>query len=227
MNYYYTTDGTEVLGPHSLDDILVEFRSGAFPNGTKVCAEGRQDWQPIQAFILPRPRAPQRSQQNIGPYAAATMQQDEKPLFRTSIHKAIYALYIAKGSCIPIALMIMLLVSREGEFPSRAIWFMSGFLFICMSISALAAAITYRTSELLITNRRVLIKVGLISRRTTEMFINKIESIAVDQGIFGRLCDFGTVTIRGTGGSSEPFAMIGHPLEFRNHVQQIQSRTNA
>jgi uncharacterized membrane protein YdbT with pleckstrin-like domain len=94
-----------------------------------------------------------------------------------------------------------------------------------IACSVIAAAIMYRNSEFLITNRRVLIKVGLISRRTTEMFINKIESITVDQGIFGRLWDFGTVTIRGTGGSAQPFRMIAQPLEFRNHIQQIQSRT--
>jgi len=56
-----------------------------------------------------------------------------------------------------------------------------------------------------------------------EMFVSKIESVAVNQGIVGRMFDYGTVTIRGTGGTAEPFKVIAHPIEFRNYLQRIQS----
>ncbi len=91
----------------------------------------------------------------------------------------------------------------------------------------LPAVVVYTTSELVITDRRVLIKVGFIRRRTLEMFISKIESVGVSQGLFGRLFDYGTVTISGTGGSAEPFKTIADPLGFRNCVQRIQSHTEA
>jgi len=49
----------------------------------------------------------------------------------------------------------------------------------------------------------------------------KIESIAVDQALTGRRkFSFGTITVRGTGGTPEPFAKIAHPLEFRRRVQE-------
>ncbi len=79
------------------------------------------------------------------------------------------------------------------------------------------AWIKYATTELAITNKRVIAKSGLIQRKTMEMFLNKIESVQVEQGVLARMFDYGTVTISGTGVSSAPFANIAAPLEFRKH----------
>lgn len=77
------------------------------------------------------------------------------------------------------------------------------------------------TTELAITNKRVVIKVGLISRKTVEMNLNKIESITVDQTILGRILGYGSIIINGTGGTKEPFSNIRDPLAFRRQYQQI------
>jgi Bacterial PH domain len=53
-----------------------------------------------------------------------------------------------------------------------------------------------------------------------ELLLSKIESIGVDEGLMGRMLGYGTVTVRGTGGTPEPFARILHPMEFRRQVQQ-------
>jgi hypothetical protein len=53
MNYYYSTDGNKVLGPHSLDELLARHRSGALPGTTQVCAEGQKTWQRIDSFDPP------------------------------------------------------------------------------------------------------------------------------------------------------------------------------
>lgn len=74
------------------------------------------------------------------------------------------------------------------------------------------------TSEFAVTNRRVIIKVGLISRRTVELKLDKLESIGVDQTILGRILGYGTITVRGTGGTNEQFRAIARPLEFRKAV---------
>jgi len=75
-------------------------------------------------------------------------------------------------------------------------------------------------TEMAVTNRRVVIKTGLASRRTIEMLLNKIESIEVNETAFGRILGFGTIVVIGTGGTLEPFHKMARPLEFRNHVQQ-------
>jgi uncharacterized membrane protein YdbT with pleckstrin-like domain len=82
-------------------------------------------------------------------------------------------------------------------------------------------------TEMAVTNKRVLIKQGVFGRRTLEILLQKIESIAVEESMSGRILGFGTVIVRGTGGTPEPFKKMAHPLEFRRHVEeQVESLMN-
>jgi len=87
--------------------------------------------------------------------------------------------------------------------------------------------IEYWTSEFAVTNKRVIMKVGLIRRETLELNLQRIESLNVDQSLMGRLLGYGTITIIGTGGTREPFPRIAHPLEFLKAVQEQLSRSTA
>jgi uncharacterized membrane protein YdbT with pleckstrin-like domain len=80
------------------------------------------------------------------------------------------------------------------------------------------------TSEFAVTNRRVIIKIGLVSRRTVEVKLDKIESIGVEQSILGRILGYGTIVVRGTGGTYETFRAIARPLEFRRAVNDATER---
>jgi uncharacterized membrane protein YdbT with pleckstrin-like domain len=86
--------------------------------------------------------------------------------------------------------------------------------------TGLSSYINYTSSEFGVTNRRVLIKVGFVRRRSLELFLQKLEGIGVDQGILGRIFGYGTITVTGTGGTKEVFRAIAAPLEFRRMVQQ-------
>ncbi len=83
----------------------------------------------------------------------------------------------------------------------------------------LAPIIDRWQSEFVITNRRIIIKTGLIARRTVEMNLSKIESVNVDQSVMGRILGYGSITIIGTGGTKETFHIISKPLEFRKAFQ--------
>jgi uncharacterized membrane protein YdbT with pleckstrin-like domain len=83
-----------------------------------------------------------------------------------------------------------------------------------------AKALTWRSAEFAVTNKRVILKTGFIQSKTAEMFLNKIESVGVDQSIAGRVLGYGTVAIRGTGGSLEPFHHVSNPLRFRKEIQE-------
>ncbi len=75
------------------------------------------------------------------------------------------------------------------------------------------------TTEIAITNRRIILKRGFIRRDTAEMHMEKVESVDVNQSLFGRMLDYGDVTVRGTGAGLETLRLIDAPLEFRNHVK--------
>jgi uncharacterized membrane protein YdbT with pleckstrin-like domain len=76
-------------------------------------------------------------------------------------------------------------------------------------------------SEFVITNRRIIIKTGFIARSTFEMNLSKIESVNVDQTITGRILNYGSITIIGTGGTKETFHNISKPLNFRKAFQEM------
>lgn len=77
------------------------------------------------------------------------------------------------------------------------------------------------TDEFAITNKRVIIKTGLISRKTIELNLTKIESVNVDQSILGRILGYGSLQIVGTGGTKEVFPNINNPLTFRKKFQEL------
>ena len=76
------------------------------------------------------------------------------------------------------------------------------------------------SDEFVITNKRIVIKTGLLSRRTLEMNLNKVETVNVDQSIFGRLLGYGNVTVIGTGGTRETFSNLSNPIAFRRNFQE-------
>jgi len=91
----------------------------------------------------------------------------------------------------------------------------------------LAAAIFFgiglvrrNATEMAVTNKRVIVKSGLADRRTIELLLQRIESIAVEEPALGRILGYGTVIVRGTGGTPEVFPQIARPLEFREQVQR-------
>ncbi len=95
----------------------------------------------------------------------------------------------------------------------------------------IAPLVARATSEFAVTNRRVVIKVGLVSRKTVELNLEKVESIGVEQTILGRILGYGTIVVVGTGGTKEPFLRIADPMGFRRAVNEateaLRSRSGA
>ena len=90
-------------------------------------------------------------------------------------------------------------------------------------LMALPPWLARTTSEFGVTSKRVIIKVGLIRRRTLELLIRQVEAISVDQSLAGRIFNFGTITLTGTGGVRETFHNIANPLEFRRSIQSLST----
>jgi len=96
------------------------------------------------------------------------------------------------------------------------------FLTIISAIAAIGAFIPAwlrrLTTEIAVTDRRIILKRAFIRRSTIEMNMQKVESIDVDQTLAGRLFNYGNVTIRGTGSSFATLRLIDSPLKLRTSV---------
>jgi uncharacterized membrane protein YdbT with pleckstrin-like domain len=93
------------------------------------------------------------------------------------------------------------------------------FFLLLALISGCVASVRYFTSEFAVTDKRVIVKVGVLRRRSLELLRSKIEGIVVDQGLLGRMVGYGTLVVTGTGGTKESFKHIAGPFEFRRAVQ--------
>ena len=135
----------------------------------------------------------------------------ERVKYRAHLHKLIFIL--------PVLFALLAIVGAVLTFTAaNSVWGALALL-VLGAIPVLIALIKYTSSEFAVTDKRVIIKVGFIKRRTLETMLGKVEGIGVEQGVLGRLFGFGTMTVTGTGGTKEPFPNIARPLEFRRQVQ--------
>jgi len=86
------------------------------------------------------------------------------------------------------------------------------------------AWIRVRSTELAITNRRIIAKFGFVKRHTVEINLEKVESLKVEQGVWGRILNFGTIFISGSGSSVAPIPNIADPLVFRRKFMEATNR---
>lgn len=84
------------------------------------------------------------------------------------------------------------------------------------------AYVRIKSTELAVTTRRLIVKHGFIRRSTMEINIGKVESLQVSQSLLGRLLDYGTLVIAGTGTSHAPVDGIAEPLAFRRAFVEAQ-----
>ena len=89
-------------------------------------------------------------------------------------------------------------------------------------IAGVASYIRQTSSEFAVTSSRVIVKTGFVARKTIEINLSRIESVQVEQDLFGRMLNYGTMVVVGTGGTKEPFTMIDNPAGFRHAVQSEQ-----
>jgi uncharacterized membrane protein YdbT with pleckstrin-like domain len=75
------------------------------------------------------------------------------------------------------------------------------------------------TTEIGLTNRRVIVKRGFPARHTREMELSAIEEIELDQSVLGRLLGFGRIDVEGTGDDHVKVPAIAHPLAFLRAVE--------
>ena len=140
-------------------------------------------------------------------YVESNLLNGENVIAKAKIHRAVFI-----SAIIILIPAIVGIINKDDRLS-----------FICFGgfIAALSHGfIVLKTNELAITNQRIIGKKGLISRETVELKYEKIESISVMQSILGRILKFGTIVVRGTGGTAVSFQFIANPVAFKNKAME-------
>ncbi len=156
-------------------------------------------------------------------YIESNLVPGEVLIYQTRLHWIVMLGHLVLG-CLLLAagalLLYYALTAHASISTAHALEDVGAALALGGAIAILMGILRRSATEMAVTNRRVVVKTGLASRRTIEMLLNKVETIEVHETAFGRIAGYGTVVLIGTGGSSEPFEQVAHPLEFRSQVQQ-------
>lgn len=140
-------------------------------------------------------------------YVEDSLMPGENVVYRTTLHWAVYSGAVALGLIALISVVAG--VGAVGAF----------FLALAL-IAAVVASVAVNSSEFAVTNKRVLIKLGWLNRRSLEILLSKVEGIGVEQGLSGKILGYGTIVVTGTGGTHERFKNIAAPFELRKRIHE-------
>jgi uncharacterized membrane protein YdbT with pleckstrin-like domain len=151
-------------------------------------------------------------------YIQKVLQPGETLIYRTRLHWLIYGRAILLAV---VAVACIVAGYHVGPDFQEAGLIAGAFFLVLAVISAIHGAIRRASTELAVTDHRVIFKRGIISRYTIEMARSKVESVDVVQTIGGRIFNYGTILVRGTGGSLEPCRNIEDPLRLRSAITAV------
>jgi uncharacterized membrane protein YdbT with pleckstrin-like domain len=165
-------------------------------------------------------------------YIQNNLNPGERILYATRLHWIVLFRSILVDTIFSGAGLALIVWAVSGKHTERGEAQMAGMVGLALIFAGsliLALAVLRRNAtEMAVTNKRIIIKVGFFTKRTIELFLSKVESIDVGQTLGGRIMGYGSITVRGIGGTYEPFSPIANPLEFRRQVQrQIEDHASA
>jgi uncharacterized membrane protein YdbT with pleckstrin-like domain len=157
-------------------------------------------------------------------YIEKDLMPGEQVLFKTRLHSITIFFHAIMGVFVVLVGVFCLYKSVNGQDNSDAqfkTWATFGGILVITGVAIVAHAILKRNAtEMAVTNRRILIKTGILSHRSIELLLSRVESIVINESFFGRILGYGSVMVRGTGGTPEPFDYIARPKEFRRSAQE-------
>jgi uncharacterized membrane protein YdbT with pleckstrin-like domain len=148
-------------------------------------------------------------------YLSRVLQPGEQIVYESRLHWLVYLRAIV---LLALAVFVLIVAGFAGDKVAEALKILAVLIGLLAVGSGFRAFLRRVTTEVAVTDHRVIFKSGLLSRHTIEMNRAKVESVDVDQTVLGRLFGYGTVIVRGTGGSLEPMQNISDPIAFRTHI---------
>ncbi|HEY4319716.1 MAG TPA: PH domain-containing protein [Gemmatimonadales bacterium] len=141
--------------------------------------------------------------------------------FRTHLHWKIFVMPVLTALVV-MALEAWLVARYRDQWTAstnRTVMIVATVVLALALVGVLVAWVRRRSSEFAVTNKRVIIKMGVTTTHSMELLLSKIEGITVTQSVPGRMFNFGEIVVTGSGGTHEPFDNIQAPLAFRQAVQ--------
>jgi uncharacterized membrane protein YdbT with pleckstrin-like domain len=154
-------------------------------------------------------------------YVASVLREGETVTHQGKIHWIVYL----RSIVLLVIAFLILFFTNTGPLATSdfalAGKIAAGLLALVAVWFGIHAFILRWSTELVTTNQRCIVKVGFIRRHTWEINAGKVEGVEVSQTILGRILDYGTILVKGTGSGSAPVRFVQAPVAFRNAVMVL------
>lgn len=159
-------------------------------------------------------------------YVEQNLISGEQVAYRSGLHWIVLLRAMLAAAVLAVLGVVMLVEASQVQAQQyRNVIYGLGVAAIVLGLADLFVAMIRRSAaEFAVTNKRVIFKTGVMKRSSEEIFLTKIESVTVGEGLMARALNYGTVNVRGTGGTLEPFHKIAHAQEFRRQIQEQISK---
>ncbi len=162
-------------------------------------------------------------------YIDGSLLANEQVIFRTELHWVVYLpgiIFVCLGGLMALINPFILAFLAEAlpVTPEKPLAGLAFAIVLVGVLMLLSAYVQQHTTELGVTNKRVLAKFGWISRTTFELFLGKVEGANIEQTIWGRLLGYGSIHVKGTGGGISPIDNIREPRKFQKILLEQISR---
>lgn len=151
-------------------------------------------------------------------YINQHLMDDEEVIYQTRIHWIVFVPWLL----VTIAVLSALFFVRDNPTLVFVIRVVAAVLFI----KAIAANLLYWTAEYGVTTKRVLGKTGLIRIQSLDILLLKVEAVRLNQGVMGRILNYGDLIVTGTGGTQEVLYDLPDPMEVRKVIQEHANRVS-
>ncbi|MGE4352011.1 MAG: PH domain-containing protein [Bdellovibrionales bacterium] len=157
-------------------------------------------------------------------YVKRAMQPNEKVLYSAQLHWIIYKsgiCFTLVGALIghfTVPLVTIYTGPDVASYLTTPVRFVSVALILLGAMQLFFSYIRQISTELVITDQRVIAKHGYISTTSYELMLPKVEGATIDQSILGRLLGYGTLMVKGTGGGISPIDHVAKPYQFHSSL---------
>lgn len=150
-------------------------------------------------------------------YVEQALIPGEQVILKARLH---WAIFVTPAIVAALGFLLFVVFVLDSEFTLNGLLCLA-FFFLLVMPYIFRTVVSYFTTEFAVTDKRVIAKTGLLRRRSLELLLSKVESIGVNQPIMGRIFDYGTIVVVGTGGTKEGFPYIEGPMNFRKRINTL------
>ncbi len=166
-------------------------------------------------------------------YVEKILLPDERIIYAATLHWIIYVQGLIITAFAGVVgyfshpVLVLMFGERVGAQFTKPISAVAMLIVLAGAALLLGAYLRQTSTEIVITNKRLIAKYGIVSRATFEILVNRITGANFDQTVAGRILGFGTILVHGAGGEISPIDLVENPQLFYRALVSVLEKINA